>query len=294
LVCLALGVGYGRAGAGDVGVFVSRYVTLALPLLCAIFFCWGLPGMPLGRWVQAGLLLVVGLLLPFNLRHGIGDAAQHRTNQRAFEQAIKAGVPPSGLIELHGPYFVYRLFVPGKQRSGPAYEAERNRVIEDMRMLRRAGVGAFRDLQDGPILREVRLTPASAAFKGTSWDGADLTYSGDSPTLTFHLESPRFISAVRVNYNGSGPDPVEVPFRFILGVGNKPGPGVQVYYKDRLRRDANQSGQTVWPEATGPLSVTAWVDREIGTLGLQFPDGAGTLKILDVVLLVPDTEQDNP
>ena len=249
--------------------------------------------MPGGRWGQAGLLALVCALLPLNVWRSLGDSGQHRTCERPFEQAIKDGVPPAGLIELHGAYFDFRLFVPGKQRSGPEYDAERDEVIEDMRMLRRAGVGAFRDLQDGPTLREVRLTPASAAFKGTSWNNGDFTYAGDSPTLTFHLNSPRFVSAVRVKYFGSGPDPVAVPFRFILGVGNEPGPGVQVV-KDRLRRDANQSGQTVWLEPTGGFRVTTWVNREIGTLGLQFPDGEGTLKILDVVLLVPDTEQQKP
>jgi hypothetical protein len=293
LVCLALGVGYGRAGAGYFGVFESRYTTLALPLLCAIFFVWGLPGMRGGRWVQAGLLALLCALLPLNLRHSLAESARHREYQRAFEQAIQGGVPPSGLIELHGPHFVYRLFIPGKKRSGPDYLAERNDVVEKMRLLRRAGTGPFPALQEAPLLREVRLPVASAALKGMSWDGGNLRYAGERPALTFRLNGPRFVSAVRVTYASENPQPPEVPFRVFWSDGDGARPAGEEH-EGRLRLGTSHPSHTAWMEPTGGWRVTVWVNREIGRLGLDFPDEAGTLKILEVVLLVPDTGQPKP
>ena len=40
MVSLSLAVGWGRSGLGPVSGFASRYVTLAVPLLCCVYFIW--------------------------------------------------------------------------------------------------------------------------------------------------------------------------------------------------------------------------------------------------------------
>ena len=73
LVSLAVGLGWGRAGSSLLAGFEPRYVTLASPLGCALYFVWDLYGgtPALRRLVPLGLLATMLVVLWPNTQAGI-------------------------------------------------------------------------------------------------------------------------------------------------------------------------------------------------------------------------------
>ena len=85
---LALGLGWGRSGAGPLAGLEPRYVTLTAPLGCALYVSWDLYGPPaLRRLVPLGLLATMLVLLWPNTRDGL-EAGRDR-NSVYFEPAIR-------------------------------------------------------------------------------------------------------------------------------------------------------------------------------------------------------------
>ena len=68
---LALGMGWGRSGFGPGAGIASRYVTLAAPALCALYFVWGLHPRPEGRLAQQLLALLLVVCIWPNFRDGL-------------------------------------------------------------------------------------------------------------------------------------------------------------------------------------------------------------------------------
>jgi uncharacterized membrane protein len=100
---LALAVGWGRAGrTAETGRMPTRYVLLAAPGLCAVYFTALLSGR---AWAHlkfpAALAVLIALLFPFNTRVGFQQRAWFGTGFSSFERDLAAGVPRDSLASRH-------------------------------------------------------------------------------------------------------------------------------------------------------------------------------------------------
>ncbi len=101
LLMFALAIGYGRAGSPE--GFPIRYVILATPVLCTVFFVWELYGSK--KWLkvfQVGLFVGMLLLVPFNSRAGFFYFGNwYDGAMDAVERDIDAGMSISELSKRH-------------------------------------------------------------------------------------------------------------------------------------------------------------------------------------------------
>jgi hypothetical protein len=106
---LALAVGWGRAGrAAETGRMPTRYVLLAAPGLCAVYFTALLYGRPWMRRVVPGVLAAaIALLFPFNTRVGFERRAWFGAGFSSFERDLKAGTPRELLANRHYPFLLH-------------------------------------------------------------------------------------------------------------------------------------------------------------------------------------------
>ena len=106
---LALAVGWGRAGrAAETGRMPTRYVLLAAPGLCAVYFTALLSG---NAWVRrvfpAALAVLIALLFPFNTRIGFERRAWFGAGFSAFERDLQNGTPREQLANRHYPFMLH-------------------------------------------------------------------------------------------------------------------------------------------------------------------------------------------
>jgi hypothetical protein len=106
---LALAVGWGRAGrAAATGRMPTRYVLLAAPGLCAVYFTTLLYG---PAWTRRafplGLAAVVALLFPFNTRVGFERRAWFGAGFASFERDLAADSPKEVLAERHHAFMLH-------------------------------------------------------------------------------------------------------------------------------------------------------------------------------------------
>ncbi len=133
MLCMAAAVGWSRSGLGPGTGLSTRYVTLAAPILCALYVAWLTYGPPRARrLVHAGLLAAVCLALPANIQSGRKYGAFVRACELRVEGSLKARVPASELVRRHSKYV----------NPNPA------RVSECFRMLKAARFGSFASLND--------------------------------------------------------------------------------------------------------------------------------------------------
>jgi hypothetical protein len=293
LVALASGLGWGRSGViAGVG-FAPRYLTLPVPIACALYFVCVLYGPPrVRRLGPLALLLAAAVLLVPNMREGRLGAVTRSAWKEPFERDLLAGAPPLVLGEDHS-HFLYW---------------SEARMAEGLRMLQRAGVGRYRDMRPDPAFREVALPTAPA---GTAY-----VWGGDS-YLPFTLPRPRFVYAVRITYSlralpglgagtvgllGSphGPGPLLAASALFPGRPSLRGgavfPGtLQVAWKEG-GRNAFSDGERVWryafhwaPNQMPPRETTrvVWVNDTIDQFRIHPDNKPVEVTISEVVLLVP-------
>jgi len=108
-ILLALAVGWGRAGrAAETGRMPSRYVLLAAPGLCAVYFT----GLLYGRgWVRrafpAALAAGMALLFPLNTWMGFERRAWFGAGFAAFERDLAAGASKQQLAQRHHEFMLH-------------------------------------------------------------------------------------------------------------------------------------------------------------------------------------------
>ena len=71
MLCLALGIGWGRGAGGAQAGFATRYATLAAPILCFAYLVWRNAS---PRMIALGLCLMMGVLLLYNTVQGTARA----------------------------------------------------------------------------------------------------------------------------------------------------------------------------------------------------------------------------
>lgn len=178
IVTLALGIGWGRAALGDERAFSPTYVTLAALTLCVVCFASGIGIKPINRFTQAGLFLLMCLLLPFNFQDGLENGRRRSERMDAFVKDLQAQTPPYLLAERHVSFLIpYQM---------------KGQFVEWLRMLRDAGIGPYRYLPDDPTAQEI-------PFPVTSRAAGDMR--SDSRRFTSTVEEPRFVYALRLKYS---------------------------------------------------------------------------------------------
>jgi hypothetical protein len=266
MLSLALGIGLGRNG------FETRYVTLSVPALCAVYLAWSIYGsLHMQRVVRAALFVTSAIVLFPNIGWGLLYARDLRSHLAAFEKDMLTGMPPYQLIQRHARYLHLHHTV----------------LMDYMPMLRRAGVGSFRYLGDDPLFREIRLAAEGAAGARTQ----DCTDRPDGSGGWFRFALPTDVDAagIRLSYM----------YKSVEGT----APYVVICWKSTNEKDfgadsyiaySPSGDQANWERGTWLRSNTddsvvyVWLGRPVHQVRVWFPVRSGTTaKIHDVALLVP-------
>jgi hypothetical protein len=153
-VVLALGIGWGRRQS-----LWPRYVTLGAPGLLAAYVSTLLrPACLFGRVLRAILLSVVLIASLPNAMAGLTGAQERHGKIASFEQELRAGVPPLVLAD----HYSRDTRPPGAIHVRPRW----HEFAADIRMLKAAGIGAFRVAADDPIYQSIDIVPDSTADTG--------------------------------------------------------------------------------------------------------------------------------
>jgi hypothetical protein len=258
--CLALGLGWGRAGSGGLAGFADRYVTLAAPTLCAVYFVWDLDGTPVPRHLVPMVLFVAMCILLWpNTQAGLDHGREVAARDAAFARDLRAGVPTFLLIKRYTPWL------------HPSQDA----LTELLPMLRRAGIGPFRSLRGNPPFREVAVPVAPTAMSQVRWEDGTARVTGVDPQLLFTLPEMRYVAGIRLRYSHANRQ--GAPARF------------QVAWKrgDQADFPADQR-YALWTLPTGPdRTTTIWVADAVKQFRIQPDNQPCAFHIAALELLVP-------
>jgi hypothetical protein len=179
VLCLGLGIGWGRASLGDDAGFTDRYILLATPLIVLGYVIAVIGGNARGERVQVALLVLMCILLPINLRKGYRSAADFHSRFVALERDIRAGLPPAGLACRHA--YIYP--------SEPV-------LLERLQMLRRHNFGAFANVDPAGPLREVNVAPLTPVSQWNDAAGQLRLKAGESLSRQFALAGGQLLSHI--------------------------------------------------------------------------------------------------
>lgn len=125
----AAAIGFGRSGFGREFGLMDRYVTAAVPLLCAAYAALDLHGASPARIpLQAGLCLLMFALLPVNARDGLGKAKLAEVRDRRLADDVATGMSERELSARHWHY----------------YSRGEGRFLAMLAIARRSGLAPFR------------------------------------------------------------------------------------------------------------------------------------------------------
>jgi hypothetical protein len=137
VVLMALAVGWGRAGReAETGYMPTRYVLLAAPGLCAVYFTLLLYGT---KWVRrvapTALAILMALVFPFNTRAGIERRNWFGTGLEAFERDMASGSSAALLARHHHAFMLHW---------------DESLMVAGLHQLHDAGIGSFREWEPDP------------------------------------------------------------------------------------------------------------------------------------------------
>src|SRR5262249_34461616 len=165
---------------------------------------------------------------------------------------------------------------------------------EYMPMLRDAGVGSFRYLQDNPPFREIPVPLAPRSLNEVRWNGGTAypTWDGNESYMLFSLPKAEYVYGIRLKYTYRNEDNT-LPFVFLYWrddtdkefgderYGNYSATG------DHANWVRGTWGQTKAPEST----LTFWVCDMVKEIR-RHPDlRPGELTLSELVLLAPVTDR---
>jgi hypothetical protein len=255
VVCLALAIGWGRAGLEPDAGLQGRYVTLAVLALCWTYFVLVIYGKPIpGRWPIWALFGLVCVMLPFNTQVGLGYGKHQQARLDAFMRDVKSGLPPFALAYRYSelPEVVYPY-----PREFASY----------LSLLRQAGIGEFATLATDPPLREVALTPENSFF-------------GQDSTVT--LKKPEFVYAIRLTYYFPASDARYVTWHLCWTSDSQQSFSL-----------TERNARLILVPRANQKSVVIWVNDRVAQLQLQLrrPEGGTRIpQLREIVLLLPDKQ----
>ena len=267
LASLALGLGLGRNG------FETRYVTLALPAWCALYFAWALYGDRARRWAPAALTLASVAALWGNTVFGLDYARELRGQLGGFERDLAAGVPLHQLLHRYGPWLHPHQDMP--QRYLP--------------MLKRAQVGNYTALQLDPAFRVVSLDLHPVETTQLAWHDSTARVFGPRPALLFRLPGDRVVQGIRLRYRYRSDDGT-LPY---IGIRWKPGSQAE-FAPERFYKYSPTGDRANWERGTWDsihdtaTTLTVWISDTIREVGITPDFRPAVFKIDELSLLVPE------
>jgi hypothetical protein len=271
MMSLALGLGIGRAA------FETRYVTLSVPGLCAVYLAWTIYGSPrLQNLVRTTLFVTVVVVLAPNTFWGWQWAHYIKSHLEAFERDIIGGMPPYRLLQRHADL-----------------HQDNELMMDYMPMLRGAGVGAFRYLRNDPPFREIALPLVPVDMHDMQWQDGVARATERKAWLTFMLPGDVEAAGIRLDYTYSNPDDVE-PY---LGISWKSSKETDFADDSHLGYypigDRANWRHGTWARLNDKItSLHVWVSHPIQAARLYAHETA-TIEIHRLTLLVP-AERDPP
>jgi hypothetical protein len=266
LASLALGLGLGRNG------FETRYVTLAVPAWCCVYFTWTLYPARNLRWLPATLTCAAVLALWPNTRFGLAYAEELRGWLGGFEKDLAAGVPAHQLIHRYGPWL----------------HPHQDIVADYLQLLRDAKVGRYRDLKEADDfgVLPVPLQPMEA--EQLEWRDSTARVEGPKPALLFQLPGDRYVEGIRLRYQYASDDGT-LPY---IGIRWKPSSQSEFvparYYKYSPTGDRANWKQGAWTRLNDSVTtLTIWIGDTVQQVGITPDFRPATFRIAELSLLVP-------
>jgi len=256
---LAVAVAWGRASWGPESLMLSRYASMAVPLICGIYFIWETNGpervRPLGR---VGLFILVSSLVPLNWSLGQAVASDLAGRRKALEGDLQSQMP-------------VHLLVKRNDRLYPLHDVMQNCLLS----LRRAGFRSYRNVGENPPFREVALPLVATATHEVDGKGGPGRATGDDSYLVFDLPKATLVCGIRVRCR----------------VNNRQGmcPYFQVEWRERGREDFTGVRKYVHymlpPDRDGV--VLCFTDARIDQIRIRPDNQRCEFSIQDITLLLP-------
>jgi hypothetical protein len=242
-VLLALAIGWGRTQS-----LWPRYVTLGAPGLLAVYMSTLLsPRRFLGsmlRW----LFLVVAMLAAWpNAMAGLTKAEERHGKIAAFEQEMHAGIPPMILADHYSR-------PPNAIHVRPRWQ----QFAADIRFLKAAGIGPFREAADDPAYKTIDILPG---------------HDSRAEELTFSPPDSRHIYAVRLSYQYL-PGAADAVFRLSWSPAGVSQELSSHEYACRLVRDGRKD------------HLLVWINEPISQFRIVPDEGKDDCRVTNVQLLV--------
>lgn len=266
LASLALGLGLGRNG------FETRYVTLALPAWCAVYFAWLLYGPASGRRMRAGLAVASLTALWGNTSFGLGYARELRGQLGGFERDLADGVPLPELLHRYGPWLHPHQDMPARY----------------LPMLKRAHVGHYAALREDAAFRAIPVNLRPAEATQLVWHDSAARVAGPRPALLFRLPADRMVAGIRLRYRYRSDDGT-LPY---IGLRWKPSTQPE-FAPDRFYKYSPTGDRANWERGTwdaihdSATTLTVWISDTVGAVGITPDFRPGVFRIDELSLLVP-------
>lgn len=267
LAALALGLGLGRNG------FETRYVTLALPVWCAVYLAWLAYGDRGRRWAPAALAVASLAALWGNVAFGLEYARELRGQLGGFERDMAAGVPLHELLHRYGPWLHPHQDMPARY----------------LPMLKRAGVGHYGALQLDPPFRTIPLDLRPVETALLTWHDSTADVVGPKPALLFRLPEDRLVTGIRLRYRYRSEDGT-LPY---IGIRWKPGSQAE-FVPERFYKYSPTGDRANWERGTwdtihdSATTLTVWISDTVREIGITPDFRPAVFRIDELSLLVPE------
>jgi hypothetical protein len=267
---LALGLGLGRDG------FETRYITLALPAWCAVYYVWLIYGERARGWAPAALALASFLALWGNTAFGLEYARELRGQLGGFERDLAAGVPLHELLHRYGPWLHPHQDMP--ERYLP--------------MLQRAHVGNYGLLRQDSAFRVTPIDLHPVETTQLTWEDSTARVVGPRPALLFRLPSDRLVTAIRLRYRYRSDDGT-LPY---IGIRWKPGSQSE-FVPERFYKYSPTGDRANWERGTwdtihdSATTLTVWISDTVGEVGITPDFRPAVFKIDELSFLLPEKER---
>ena len=215
MTSLSLALGWGRSSFGPFAGFQSRYVTLAVPLLCCVYFVWELyGGWALRHFGQMTLFALMCALLTPSTIWSLDDAEPRRRIAKAMERDLREGVPISVFVNRYNGWnFIFPPPHPPLYNDLPISN-ERHDNTSWPCVVRTSENSDTSPLDDPPFEMSVPVVPIE--HNQMTWDEGVGRGTGVDPYMVFALNKPAYLYGIKLKYtvhNGKKPAPIRVSWK---------------------------------------------------------------------------------